>query len=157
VVSGDELRLAMRRHAAGVCVVTAVVDRERFGATIGSLVSLSLDPALVGVSVGLSSSFHEPLREAGRYGVSLLAGDQARLAQHFGRSGVPPIALWDGIELHASEPEPLLDGALGWLSCVTREEHRVGDHTLFVGEVESLEVGREDDALVYVRHGYERV
>jgi flavin reductase (DIM6/NTAB) family NADH-FMN oxidoreductase RutF len=157
VVSGEELRDAMRRHAAGVCVVTAVVDGLRYGATVGSLVSLSLEPALVGVSIGLQSSFHEPLRHAGRFGVSLLAGDQARLAQHFGRSGVPPVALWVGVELHAEEPEPLLAGALAWLSCVTRGEHRAGDHTVFVAEAVTLELGRDDRSLVYVRHGYEAV
>jgi 3-hydroxy-9,10-secoandrosta-1,3,5(10)-triene-9,17-dione monooxygenase reductase component len=157
VVSGEELRDAMRRHAAGVCVVTAVVDGERYGATVGSLVSLSLDPALVGISIGLQSSFHAPLREAGRFGVSLLAGDQARLGQHFGRSGVPPVALWVGIELHTEEPEPLLAGALAWLTCTIRGEHGAGDHTVFVAEVLSLELGREDQSLVYVRHGYEAV
>jgi flavin reductase (DIM6/NTAB) family NADH-FMN oxidoreductase RutF len=157
VVSGEELRLAMRRHASGVCVVTAVVDGARYGATVGSLASLSLDPALVGVSIGRQSSFHEPLREAGRFGVSLLAGDQARLAQHFGRSGVPPIALWAGIGLHAEEPAPLLAGALAWLTCATQAEHRAGDHTIFVASVETIELGREDTSLVYVRHTYETV
>ena len=39
---------------------------------------------------------HELLREAGAFAVSLLAGDQAAVAQHFAR-GVPPIALWHGI------------------------------------------------------------
>ena len=38
---------------------------------------------------------HELLRETGAFGVSLLAGDQEGLAQHFAR-GVPPIALWHG-------------------------------------------------------------
>jgi flavin reductase (DIM6/NTAB) family NADH-FMN oxidoreductase RutF len=157
VVSGEDLRDAMRRHAAGVCVVTAVVDGARFGATVASLVSLSLDPALVGISIGHQSSFHEPLREARRFGVSLLAGDQQRLAQHFGRSGVPPLAQWAGIELHAEEPEPLLAGALAWLRCVTRAEHVAGDHTVFVADVVELELGREDASLVYLRHGYEAV
>jgi flavin reductase (DIM6/NTAB) family NADH-FMN oxidoreductase RutF len=157
VVSGEELRLAMRRHASGVGVVTAVVDGARYGATVASLVSLSLDPALVGISIGRQSGFHEPLREAGRFGVSLLAGDQARVAQHFGRSGVPPIALWAGIDLHAEEPVPLLAGALAWLTCVTQAEHRAGDHTIFVAAVETIELAREDASLVYVRHAYEAV
>ena len=153
-VAGEELRQAMRRHASGVCVVSAAVDGVRHAATVGSLVSLSLEPALVGLSIGHQSSFHEPLREAGRFGVSLLAGDQAALAQHFGRKGVPPLALWAGIALHAEEPEPLLAGALGWLACTSRAEHAAGDHTIFVADVRSLELGREGDSLVYVRHAY---
>jgi flavin reductase (DIM6/NTAB) family NADH-FMN oxidoreductase RutF len=155
VVAGDELRQAMRRHAAGIGVVTAVVDGARFGATVASFVSLALEPPLVGMSIGHQSGFHEPLRDAGRFGVSILAGDQARLAQHFGRSGVPPLALWAGIDLHADEPEPLLAGALAWLTCRTRVEHVAGDHTIFVADVERIELGRDDAALVYVRGAYE--
>jgi 3-hydroxy-9,10-secoandrosta-1,3,5(10)-triene-9,17-dione monooxygenase reductase component len=157
VVSGEELRDAMRRHAAGVCVVTAVVEGVRYGATVASLVSLSLEPALVGISIGRQSSFHEPLRDAGRFGVSLLAGDQAQLAKHFGRSGVPPVAQWVAIDLHADEPEPLLAGALAWLTCAIRAEHAAGDHTVFVADVTAIELGREEASLVYLRHGYEAV
>jgi flavin reductase (DIM6/NTAB) family NADH-FMN oxidoreductase RutF len=155
VLSGDELREAMRRHAAGVCVVTVAVDGERFGLTVGSLVSVSLEPPLVSVAIGLSSSFHEPLRAAGGFAVSLLAADQERLAQHFGRSGMPPLALWAGVESRESGgPEPMLAGALAWLRCGTRAEHRAGDHTIFVADVLSAELGREERALVYVRGGY---
>jgi flavin reductase (DIM6/NTAB) family NADH-FMN oxidoreductase RutF len=155
VVSGDELRDAMRRHAAGVCVVTAAVDGERFGLTVGSLVSVSLEPPLVSIAVGLSSSFHEPLRAAGAFAVSVLAADQDTLAQHFGRSGIPPLALWVGVETRESDgPEPLLAGALAWLRCRTRAEHPAGDHTIFVAEVLSTELGREERALVYLRGEY---
>jgi flavin reductase (DIM6/NTAB) family NADH-FMN oxidoreductase RutF len=155
VISGDELREAMRRHAAGVCVVTAVLDGERFGVTVGSLVSLSLEPPLLGVSIGIASSFHEPLRAARRFAVSLLGEDQDRIAQHFARGGVPPLALWAGIPVRESRlPEPLVADALAWLECRTRAEHEVGDHTLFVGEVLSSELGREERSLVYLRGAY---
>ncbi len=145
----------MRRFAAGVCVVTVAVDGQRLGITAGSLVSLSLEPPLVSVSIGIASSLHEPLREARRFAASLLAGDQERHAQHFARSGVPPLALWSGIELRESElPEPLLAGAVAWLECRTWAEYDAGDHTIFVGEVLWTELGRDERALVYVGGEY---
>jgi 3-hydroxy-9,10-secoandrosta-1,3,5(10)-triene-9,17-dione monooxygenase reductase component len=157
MVSADDLRDAMRRFAAGVCVVTTSVDGQRFGLTVGSLVSLSLEPPLVGISVGLQSSFHEPLREAGRFAVSVLSGDQERLARHFARGGVPPLALWTGVPLRETDlAEPLLAECLAWLECRTRTEHAAGDHTFFVADVLSSELGRDDAALVYVRGGYAR-
>ncbi|HEY8725286.1 MAG TPA: flavin reductase family protein, partial [Gaiellaceae bacterium] len=64
-MKGDELREVMRRFPAPVAVVTTGVDGERFGLTVGSLVSLSLDPPLVGISIGKDSSSHEPIRRAG--------------------------------------------------------------------------------------------
>jgi flavin reductase (DIM6/NTAB) family NADH-FMN oxidoreductase RutF len=44
---------------------------------------------------------------------------------------------------------PLVDGAIGWLECRTVSEHEAGDHTIFVGEVESIELGAAGEGLVY--------
>ena len=156
-VTGDELREAMRRAAAPVAVVTVDAGGLKYALTVGSLTSLSLEPALVGVSIGHASQSHTPLRDAGRFAASLLAGDQEGLAQHFARS-VPPIALWEGIELRASQlPEPLLAGAVAWLECRVVAEHEAGDHTIFVAEVASLELGRTGPALVYLGGEYRAV
>ena len=139
----------MRRFAAPVAVVTAIVDDERFGLTVGSLVSLSLAPPLVGISIGKDSSSHEPIRRAGGWAASLLAGEQAHIAQHFARSGIPPVALWVGTSVRDGRRGPLVEGALGWLECKTISEHDAGDHTIFIGEVESIELGAGGEGLVY--------
>jgi flavin reductase (DIM6/NTAB) family NADH-FMN oxidoreductase RutF len=148
-VTGDELREVMRRFPAPVAVVTGVDEREEFGLTVGSLVSLSLDPPLVGVSIGRDSARHEPMRNAGAFAASLLSADQAHLAQHFARSGVPPVALWTGVARRAGVHGPLLEGALAWLECRTWAEYDAGDHTLFLGEVLSTELGADGRGLVY--------
>ena len=138
----------MRRFPSGIAVLTVP---SPYGLTIGSLVSLSLQPALLGVSIGRDAQAHELLREAGGFAVSVLAGDQAAVAQHFARSG-PPIVQWEGVAVRESERGPLLEGALSWLECSLHSEHDVGDHTFFVGAVERVELGRDGPGLVY-RHG----
>jgi flavin reductase (DIM6/NTAB) family NADH-FMN oxidoreductase RutF len=139
----------MRRFPAPVAVVTAEVDGERFGLTVGSLVSLSLVPPLVGISIGKDSSSHEPIRRAGGWAASLLGAGQTHIAQHFARSGIPPVALWIGVEVRDGARGPLLDAAIGWLECSTVAEHDVGDHTIFIGQVESTELGPAGQGLVY--------
>jgi flavin reductase (DIM6/NTAB) family NADH-FMN oxidoreductase RutF len=153
-MTGDELREAMRRFPAPVAVVTTMIDGERFGLTVGSLVSLSLSPPLVGISIGKDSSSHEPIRRAGGWAVSLLAGSQAGVAQHFARSGIPPVALWVGVDVREGQRGPLVQGALGWLECRTASEHEAGDHTVFIGEVESIELGAAGEGLVYRGGGF---
>jgi 3-hydroxy-9,10-secoandrosta-1,3,5(10)-triene-9,17-dione monooxygenase reductase component len=135
----------MRRFPSGIAVLTVPVP---YGVTIGSLVSLSLEPALVGVSIGRDAQAHELLREAGGFALSVLAGDQATLAQHFARS-VPPIAQWEGVATREGARGPLLDGAVSWLECSLHSEHEAGDHTFFVGAVERVELGRDGPGLVY--------
>jgi flavin reductase (DIM6/NTAB) family NADH-FMN oxidoreductase RutF len=154
VASEDELRGLLSRHPAGVAVVTVDAEGQRLGLTVGSLVSLSLDPPLAGFAVSREAAMHELLREAGGCAISLLAAGQEWLAQHFAR-GVPPIAMWHGV---AVEPRasgaPLLVGALGWLECAIREEVSLGTHTLFVCDVLRTELGTDAPALVRVRGEY---
>lgn len=150
MVTGDELRAAMRRFPSGIAVLTL---RRPFGVTVGSLVSLSLEPPLIGVAIGKDTQTHELVRDEGGFALSVLGADQEALARHFARS-MPPIALWEGVAVRDSTRGPLLDDALAWLECVVRSEHDVGDHTFFVGAVERIELGREAPGLVYVRGGY---
>jgi flavin reductase (DIM6/NTAB) family NADH-FMN oxidoreductase RutF len=157
VVTGEELRSVLRAFPSGICVVTIDLEGQRTGLTVGSLTSLSLEPALVGFALGHQASLHELLRGAGEFGVSLLGGEQEAVAQHFARS-VPPIALWTGIELRDDvDGPPLLAGARGWLRCTVEAEHRAGDHTIFLGRVTWVEAGTPGPALVYLRQGYHPV
>src|SRR4051794_20078006 len=129
----------MRRFPCGIAVVTTEVEDQEFGVTVASLVSFSLDPPLLGVSIGVDTHMHELIREAEGYTVSLLAGDQDGVAQHFARAGVPPVARWIGV---ASEPGTFgrrISGALAWLECRSTDAFRIGDHTLFVAQVEEVE------------------
>jgi flavin reductase (DIM6/NTAB) family NADH-FMN oxidoreductase RutF len=149
-----ELQALMRRLPHGVAVLTVDAGGERLGLTVDSFVSLSLDPPLIGVSVSRQAAMHELLREAAGFALSVLAGGQEDVAQHFAR-GVPPIAHWHGIETRAGESgAPLIEGALGWLECSLAGEYPVGDHTLFVGEVRSVEAGVAAPPLVHVESGY---
>jgi flavin reductase (DIM6/NTAB) family NADH-FMN oxidoreductase RutF len=153
VVGGEELRALMRRFPAGVAIVSVDLDDERLGLTIGTLIPLSLEPSLVGFAVRREAALHELLRRSGAFGVSLLAAGQEAVAQHFAR-GVPPIALWEGIDVREDEGPPLVVGAIGWLTGRVSAEVPAGEDTFFVGEVLSLEEGAHERPLVYVDRGY---
>ena len=154
VVEPEIFRTLLTRYPSGVCVVTVDVEGQKLGLTVGSLVSLSLDPPLVGFAVSREAAMHELLREAGGCAISLLAAGQDWLAQHFAR-GVPPIAMWHGIATEAgASGAPLLVGALGWLECSLRDELAAGTHTFFVCDVRRSELGEDAPPLVRVRGDY---
>jgi flavin reductase len=143
----------MRRFPAGVAVAAVDLHGQRLGLTIGTLIPLSLEPPLVGFAVRREAALHELLREAGTFGVSLLAAGQENLAQHFAR-GVPPIAHWEGIELLEGPGPPLLAGAIGWLVGDVAHELAVGEDTFFAGHVTMVEEGSRQRPLVYVDQRY---
>jgi flavin reductase (DIM6/NTAB) family NADH-FMN oxidoreductase RutF len=152
-VEGGELRNLMRRVPAGVSVVTVDAAGQRLGLTVASFVSLSLQPPLVGVSISRQAALHELLDEAGTFGVSFLGAGQESVAQHFAR-GVPPIAMWAGVSVRPGKGPPLIEGAIGWLVCDLRRQEDAGDHSLFVGEVLTVEQGTPGPALAYVNGAY---
>ncbi|MGI8863138.1 MAG: flavin reductase family protein [Solirubrobacteraceae bacterium] len=129
-----ELRHVMGRFATGVTVVTTI-DRDTIhGMTANAFLSVSLRPPLVLVSLG-RCRMNEMLPRTRRYGVSVLAHDQADFAAHFAAqrpSPVDPTFDWH-------EGLPLLSGALAHLACRVVDVHPAGDHVLWIGEVEHLE------------------
>jgi flavin reductase (DIM6/NTAB) family NADH-FMN oxidoreductase RutF len=148
VGSPDAVRGVLRRHPSGVAVVTVEANGQQIGLTVATLTSLSLQPPLIGVAVARQAALHELLREAGSFAVSLLGADQEPLAEHFAR-GVPPIGMWEGVEVkHSQLGAPLLDGSLGWLECRLVDELAAGTHTFFVGEVVEASEGRDGAPLL---------
>jgi len=153
MVGGEELRALMRSWPHGVSVLTVDYEGDRMGVTVSSLVSLSLEPPLVGISIGKQASCYELLRRAGAFAVSLLGAGQEEIARRFA-AGWPPIVHWEGVATRDGQVAPLIEGALGWIEARTAAEHDVGDHTFFVGEVLALEHGPSTSALVYRESEY---
>lgn len=153
MVSGDDLRGLMRFVPHPVAVLAVRHGDDAMGVTVSSLVSLSLDPPLVGVSIGKQASVYELLRNAGRFSISILGDGQEELARRFA-AGRPPIIHWTGVETAEGEHAPLIAGALGWIEARTLAEHDAGDHTFFVASVESVERGPAPSALMYRDRSY---
>ena len=148
----DAQRELFRRWPAGVSVVVAEAGGRRGGMTVSSLVSLSLESRLVGISIAHEASLHRILDQAPDWAVSILGGDQRPVAEHFARS-LEPDELWAGIEVDPHDPR-LLAGAEGWLVARTVDRVIAGDHTFLVGEVVSCKQGSSGSSLVYVHRGY---
>jgi flavin reductase (DIM6/NTAB) family NADH-FMN oxidoreductase RutF len=153
-VAGDELRSLFRELPSPVAVVTVDVGGQAAGLTVDTLVSLSLEPPLLGIALRRHAALHELLREAGSFAVSVLGAGQEHLAQHFAR-GIPPIGLWTGVDIQTGElGAPLIEDALGWIECRLATEYPAGDHTFFVGDVVSARRGPAREPLVHLRGGY---
>jgi 3-hydroxy-9,10-secoandrosta-1,3,5(10)-triene-9,17-dione monooxygenase reductase component len=150
---GEDLRSLMRFVPHNVAVLAVDHDGERMGVTISSLVSLSLEPPLIGVSIGKQASLYELVRNAGAFSISLLGDGQEELAQRFA-AGRPPLVHWDGVGIRQGRHAALIEGALGWIDATTRATHDAGDHTFFIADVESVERGPAPSALMYRDRSY---
>ena len=143
-------RKVLGHFASGVTIITTVYEKRVHGMTANAFCSVSLEPPLVLVSVRNQSHMHTLLAQSRRYGVSVLARDQEALSRYFsGRSQELlqiPFAYYEGC--------PLIEGSLAWLICTVVHAYPAGDHTLYVGQVESLAYSAHSAPLLFYAGEY---
>jgi len=149
-------RHAMSRYATGVSVVATVHEGVRYGMTVNSLTSVSLEPTLMLFCCERDASLHEPVLAAGVWAVTVLPATQQDVASWFATRGRPGVDQFTG---QTAEPgratgAPILDGALAWFECRTWATYDGGDHTIVVGEVLDMGCGEDTPALLYFRSSY---
>ena len=145
--------------ATGVTVIT--VEREPgqvHGMTANSFTSVSLDPFLILVCVDQDAQLLSFLKSQRRFGVSILREGQEALSEHFAKGEqTPETQARLGIRFDWTPTGiPLLHDALAHLACNVVVEHSAGDHTIFIGEVESMDC-LEGDPLLFHRGQYRRL
>lgn len=152
-IDPDSFRSVLGRFASGITVVTTRDAEQRdVGMTVSAFCSVSLDPPLVQVCVDRAASLHAAMLTTTRYGVSILAAEQEALSRRFATA--ESARRFDGIGYRRGESGVvLLDDALAHLECRIVASHEAGDHTMFVGEVESA-TARSARPLLYYRGGY---
>jgi len=146
----DELfREAMSHLASGVAVVTAKrPDGLPCGIAATSLVSYSVHPPSLLVSVWHESRCHDALAQAERFGVHLLRSDQVEVAQRFADRLAPD--KFAGIDWRWDEGVPELTAVLAYLRCRRAENFVRYDHTILIGDLERGRIER-GEPLVYAR------
>ena len=142
---------AMSHFLSGVTVVTTEQEGTLYGMTVASFASLSLNPPLVLICVGRNMQTHDAIAAAGRFGVSILSSEQQHVSNQFASRSDDK---FKDIPYHrGASGVPLLDGAICALECRLHGQLDGGDHSIFVGLVESAETA-DGAPLAYFRSGY---
>jgi 3-hydroxy-9,10-secoandrosta-1,3,5(10)-triene-9,17-dione monooxygenase reductase component len=153
VAAADEgrFRTVLGHFASGVVLVTGMHDSGPVGFTCQSFFSLSLDPPMVAVAPGRSSTSWPKVAAAREMCVNVLADDQEDLARVFSKSGTDKFV---GVGWSPSpNGAPRVHGALAWIDCSVAEVFEGGDHLLVTARVEGLEVG-SGRPLIFYRGGF---
>lgn len=157
-ITDTELRSIMRRVPSPVTVVTAAGRSEARGATIGSFTSVSLDPPLVSFNVAKGTQIHAVLHEASHFAVHLLSAQQSDLCAHFALPNVAGAEQLAAVSYHTTRYEtPILDAAPAVLHCRMHDTFEVGDHTIVVGKVVTLDERDDTRPILYYDREYRSV
>jgi flavin reductase (DIM6/NTAB) family NADH-FMN oxidoreductase RutF len=140
----------MACYPTGVTIVAAVDDEGvPFGLTVNSFTSVSLDPPLVLVCIGHTSSSHDRLVAGRHFAINVLSGGQGAEAGRFATE--PSEGRFDEVAWHAGgSGAPILEATTAWLDCEVHEVLEGGDHSIVIGRVLESWVG-DAPALLFHR------
>jgi len=143
-----QLRRVLATFPTGVAAVSAIIDGEPAGLAANSFVSVSLDPPLVSVCIGHSSTTWPALRTASRLGISVLGAHQESASRQLSaRNGERFAGLrW----LATDHGAVLLHEASAWFECSIDREIAAGDHDIVLLRVHDLGAS---EAMPLVFHG----
>lgn len=147
-VPEEAFREALSFHAAGVTIVAVRDGPTVHGTTVSSFAPVSVDPPVIVVSVGGNAQVLPFLEEGARFAVSLLSGDQRRLATVYADSY--PV----GPSPFAAEGDPLIPDALACLRCRVRSVLPLADSRVVLGGVVGTDVPGGEECLVHYRRDY---
>jgi len=146
----------MGSFPTGIAVITAEREPGKVhGMTANSLTSVSLDPLLILICVDCTARLLRYLKAQRRFGVSILKDTQQPLSEFFAKPDQDPAEQTRlGVRFQWTPSGiPLLDDALAYLGCNVVAQYMSGDHTIFIGEVESLDL-KEGVPLLHCRGKY---
>ena len=142
-------RTAMRRHAAGVCVITTGTGEEVNGIAATAVTSFSMDPPALLVCVNAAASLAQDLRVGARFGVTLLGRRHEEVVAAFSRKPSGRLRFVD--EAWCFDPHgcPRLSDAVANLLCEVKVSVAYATHLAIIGGVCSGQVGPEGPSLIY--------
>jgi len=148
-------RNVLGHFPTGVTVVTGLdPDGVPLGITIGSFVSVSLDPPLVGFLPGKSSRSWPRIAAGGSFCANILGAGQDELCWRFAKEPAEgEVHKFGGVDWKpAPSGSPILPGAIGWIDCSVDTVHDAGDHLFVVGRVNAMEhADAVDNAMIFFR------
>lgn len=155
-IASGEFRSAMRHLAGGVSVITAGRGDDISGMTVTSVASLAVDPPTLTVAINRKASTLTLIRRYGAFGVNVLSGDQASIADRFtGRDGSKGAERFVGSTwTKGAFGVPLLRNALVAIGCEVEELIERHSHVIALGRAVHLATAEGSAALAYWRGDY---
>lgn len=151
----DDFRMAMRRMASAVSVITATRNDEWFGITATSVASLSMDPPSLLVCINRATSIRPIVETSTAFSVNILGPDHAPVSAAFGGAARGADRFEVGSWSANAMGVPILGDAVASIDCIVDGEIEYGTHSIVVGLVTQTRLSTATTPLIYVNGQYQ--
>ena len=156
-VTVEQFKLGMRSLVGAVNVVTTAHSGHRYGMTATAVCSATAEPPTVLVCLNRHAATHGALAKSGVFCVNVLRAEDSELSNDFSgaRAGEARFHSRDWTRLATGAP--VLVDSLASFDCRVVKSLAHGTHTVFLGEVERILIGRKGRPLLYAAGQYARL
>ena len=149
-----DYKIAMRRNAGSIAVITTGAGAKLGGITSTSFNSLSVSPPAIFFSLAQTANAYDLFFEAGVFTVNILGQGQEDIAALFADQKRRERRFKDTQWSRRRGGAPVLEGGIAAaIECRLHSHQPVFTHTIIVGEVEHVHLGATRP-LVYLNGGY---
>ena len=146
------LRQALGSFPTGVTVVSCLdKNKNPLGFTANSFTSVSLDPQLISICIDKESFNIDSFSITKHFAVSVLSEDQQSISTTF---ATPNEDRFQNVEWRTEDTgSPIIENAVAWFDCNTRQVIDAGDHLILLGEIIAFDSSPKTP-LMYLRGNY---
>ncbi|MCC6211205.1 MAG: flavin reductase family protein [Burkholderiales bacterium] len=144
-----QFKRGMRSLAGAVCIVTSSSNGRRHGMTATAVCSATAEPPTVLACINRATATHRAVREAGLFCINVLRHEDQALSMLFSGGPRAEERFRPGQWTTLATGAPVLVDALVSFDCRLVNSLDHGTHTIFLGEVERLQIGRKGKPLLY--------
>ena len=130
-IDAADFRQFMSHWPTGVTVVTTRDGDAPVGCTVNAMMSVSLSPPLLVVSLAAASHTLAAVRRTGSFALNVLCAAQLELCRRF--AGGPHRDRFTGVSYRYHLRLPVLADVVAAMVCTVVEARPCGDHVLVVG------------------------
>ena len=156
-VDVEQFKTGMRSLAGAVNIITTLHASHRYGMTATAVCSATADPPTVLACVNKLAATHNALAKSKVFCVNVLRFEDWELSTSFsgGHAGEGRFKSRDWTRLATGSPV-LLD-ALVSFDCRAVRQLAHGTHTIFLGEVDQVLIGKKGRPLLYSEGQYAKL
>jgi flavin reductase (NADH) len=156
-VNVEQFRLAMRSLAGAVNIVSTAHSGHRYGMTATAVCSATAEPPSVLACINKLATTHNAVAKAGVFCVNVLRSEDWELSTMFAGAQAGEVRFRAREWTHLATGAPVLTDALASFDCRVVKTLDHGTHTVFLGEVESILIGKKGKPLLYAGGQYAKL
>ena len=140
---------AMRRHAAGVCILTVGEGEDVNGMAATAVTSFSMSPPSLLACVNQEASIAQVLRPGARFGVTVLGRRHEEVVARFSRKPTGRARFDDDQWRFTIGGRPWLADAIANLACEVQVCFGYATHQALIATVTAARLGPQGPSLIY--------